>query len=105
MASVGSWSLRKKNHQDPLSNPVWFFKGTKRDNEKLLSLNHLEKEIKSKADQHQKVFELGLPPKPNTAVKQVLSKDKKFPRVSYVNNWETQIKKFDPKTNSKKDDF
>lgn len=46
--AVGTWQHRKKNTQDPLANPVWFFKGKNRDpdSEKLLSLGTFEQRLK-----------------------------------------------------------
>lgn len=57
--SVGAWQHRKKNMQDPLANPVWFFKGKNRDpdSEKLLSLNGYEHRLKDYVKKEKKEME------------------------------------------------
>ena len=58
MQKIGSKNDRKKNNTDPLSHPVWFFKGKNRTpaNEKMLSLNNFEKKIKDKYHEEQEAY-------------------------------------------------
>jgi len=120
MENVGSWGLRKKNINDPLANPVSFFKADERpkDSKKLLNLGHFEKELKSKTDNHRLLFKTAdeVKRRPSTSVKtgsynkdlastKAYDKHKKFPRVSYNNNWKTRIKKLDSNNNPNRDDF
>lgn len=55
--------MRKKNPQDPLANPVWFFKGKNRDAdlEKRLDLTGYEQQVKAKyqheQDEYRKIEE------------------------------------------------
>jgi len=53
MERLGSWQQRKKNGADPLSHPVWFFRGKNRDPaaEKVLSLGHFEKKVTEKYEE------------------------------------------------------
>ena len=52
---LGSWQHRKKNGTDPLSHPVWFFRGKNRDPavEKGLSLEHFEKKLRARYEEQQ----------------------------------------------------
>lgn len=56
--SQGNWHSRKKNPQDPLANPVWFFKGKNRDPEieKHLDLGHYEQTLKEKFQKEQEDY-------------------------------------------------
>ena len=55
MQSQGNFQSRKKNVNDPLANPVWFFKGKNRDPdiEKHLDLGHYEQVLKAKFQKEQ----------------------------------------------------
>ena len=59
MEKIGDWQSRKKNNADPLSHPVWFFKGKNRTpgDEKKLTLQNYEKKVKDKLKQDQAEYQ------------------------------------------------